>query len=227
MKLYIIILIILVGLLIYFQEFESESFNLVSLDDIPIIIISKSQKFKDSKKRLNQLGFKKIYRVEPVYLNKDTICSKRKIGLSELGCIEAHKNCFRKVSQLKVPCIILEEDWDYTISSNDFKKKIINYYNYYISNNLDVLWLGHCGDACMHAYIIGPKCSNQITNLNYCDSPVDLKLYKLCKLKSLKCYKVVNEGHSKNHFGSGLIFQDRKNNLGMHDHTNSRTSLWY
>ena len=122
MKLYIIILIILVGLLIYFQEFENESFNLVSLDDIPIIIISSSQKFKDSKKRLNQLGFKKIYKVEPVYLNRDKICSKRKVGLSELGCIEAHKNCFRKVSELKVPCVILEEDWDYTISLGQLLK---------------------------------------------------------------------------------------------------------
>lgn len=225
MKLYIIILLILVGLLLFLKE--SESFNLISSEDIPIIIISKQKKFEESKKRLEQLGFKKIFRVEPVYMNEDSICVVRKVGLSELGCIEAHKKCFQMVSKIKAPCIILEEDWDFTISSESFTKKIINYYNYYINNNLDLLWLGHCGDACMHAYIIGPRCSNHVLSLNYCDSPVDLKLYKLCRLKTLKCYKVFNEGRSKNHFGSGIIFQDRKNNPGMHDHSNSRTSLWF
>lgn len=225
MKLYIIILVILVIILIFFQE--SESFNNVSLSGIPILVISNPEKFKQSYLRLKLLGFKTIRRVPPIYLKNDTICKTRKVGLSELGCIEAHKSCFREVLKLRTPCIILEEDWDYTLASDIFSKKIINYYQYYLNNSLDLLWLGHCGDACMHAYIIGPKSCKYILGLDYCNTPVDLKLYKLCREQKLKCYKVKNDNTNKNYFGGGLIIQDRKNNIGMHDHTNKRTKMWF
>ena len=225
MKLYILVLVILVFLLIYCQE--SESFSSITPDKIPILIISKPEKYKKSYERLKVLGFKIIKRVPPVFLKESKTCALEKIGLSELGCIEAHKSCFREVLNINSPCIILEEDWDYSLASGIFLKKIMNYYSYYISNNLDILWLGHCGNACTHAYIIGPKTCNYLLGEDYCSSPLDIKLYKLCRERKIKCFKVKNDNTNKNFFGGGIILQDRKNNIGMHDHYNTRTKMWF
>lgn len=219
-----IIIIILVVLLIILKK--PESFQIFSsVDDIPILIISNSENFSRSTIILNRLGFKNIKRIPPVYLKDGGNCKTKNISLSELGVSKAHQRCFNEVLKINKDSIILEEDWRYSLSDDLFLKKLIDYYNYFKSNKLDLLWLGHCGQACMHAYIMSPKSVNSILNLDYCNKPIDVIMYNLCSKKTLKCFKVSDEEHdTKMYFGRGIIFQDRNNIKGMHDHNNKRTS---
>lgn len=220
----ILLFIILLILLIACRGSESFQSD-VSIYDIPILIISNSDNFCASKDKLIKLGFRNIKRIPPVYLKDRGDCQKKTLSLSELGVTRAHQSCFREVLKMNQDSIILEEDWRYSLTDEIFLKKISEYYNYFKSKDLDLLWLGHCGDACMHAYIISVKSVNNILKSNYCDAPVDLVLYKLCRNKSLNCFKVKNEVHdSKVYYGSGIIFQDRKNIQGIHDHNNMRSS---
>lgn len=94
-------------------------------------------------------------------------------------------------------------------------------------NVLDILWLGYCGNACTNAYIIRPETCKKLIHLNYCDEPIDILLHhQLCLKNIFKCQKVPSENKKKDLFGNGLILQDRKNNLGMHDNNNLRTFKW-
>lgn len=222
----ILLLIILVTLLVILRR--KESFNyIVSPSEIPILIISSPEHFSRSKERLNSLGFKNIKRIPPVYLNDLGNCQTKSLSLSELGVSKAHHICFKEVLRMNKNTIILEEDWRYSLSNDLFIKKILEYYNYFNSNNLDILWLGYCGDGCTHSYIVSPKSLNYLLGVDYCDKPIDIILYALCKKKSLKCFKALNEKHdSKIYYGQGLVFQDRNNIQGIHDHENKKTSIF-
>lgn len=220
----LLILLVLLVLLVIFRRKESFR-SIVSPSEIPILIISSPEHFSRSKERLNNLGFKDIKRIPPVYLKDRGNCQTKNLSLSELGVSKAHHSCFKEILKTNKNAIILEEDWRYSLSDDLFLKKILDYYNYFISNNLDILWLGHCGDACMHAYIVSPRSLNMVLNVDYCNKPIDIILYDLCKKKTLNCFKVLNETHdNKIYYGQGLIFQDRKNIEGIHDHNNGITS---
>lgn len=201
-----------------------EGFNTVELKNIPILIISKENKFKQSKTKLENIGFYDIKHINPVIINNDHICKDRRISLSELGCAEAHKNCFREIKKTGKPTIILEEDWTYSVDDNVFKDKILKYYNIHIRDSLDITFLGHYGDSCIHAYIVSPKCCDKLISINNCSLPTDTNIYSRCNT-DLKCVKVKHESsvNDKLYFGKGLIVQDRINNIGMHDHNNNTT----
>lgn len=220
----IVLLIILVILFIIVRRRESFK-TIISPSEIPILIISSQEHFYRSGKRLNNLGFKDVKRIPPVYLKDRGDCQNRNLSLSELGVSKAHHFCFKEILKMNKNAIILEEDWKYSLSDDLFVKKILDYYNYFTSNSLDILWLGYCGDGCTHSYIVSPKSLKMLLNVDYCDKPIDIILYGLCKKKSLNCFKVLNETHnSKLYYGQGLIFQDRKNVVGIHDHDNKETS---
>lgn len=220
----LLILLVLLVLLVIFRRKESFKTN-VSPSEIPILIISSPEHFSRSKERLNNLGFKNIKRIPPVYLKDRGNCQTKNLSLSELGVSKAHHSCFKEILKTNKNAIILEEDWRYSLSNDLFIKKIVDYYIFFSSNDLDILWLGYCGDGCTHSYIVSPKSIKMLLDLNYCDKPIDILLYGLCRSKSLKCFKASNELHdNKIYYGQGLVFQDRKNIQGIHDHNNARTS---
>ena len=220
----ILLLLILVILLVIFRRRESFK-SIVSPSEIPILIISSPEHFSRSKERLNNLGFKDVKRIPPVYLKDRGNCQTKNLSLSELGVTKAHHSCFKEVLKINKNAIILEEDWRYSLSDDLFLKKLLDYYDYFSSNDLDILWLGYYHDSCTHSYIVSPRSLNMVLNVNYCNKPVDMILYGLCRKKSLKCFKASNEVHdNKIYYGQGLVFQDRKNIKGMHDHNNDRTS---
>lgn len=225
-----LILLLLVILILIFLLFNNtkENFSSIPGIQIPFLLITDKNKFEDSEYKLHELGFKDISRIAPVYLENDnTTCKERNIGISELGCSYAHLSCYKKIVETNKASIILETDWDFTVSSEKLYKLMELYYNYFLRKKLDILWLGYCGNACTHAYIIGPKTCKKILDLNYCNSPIDVILHQqLCLKKQLKCESVSSEKKSDKLFGSGLILQDRKNNLGMHDMNNAKTTKW-
>lgn len=218
-----LLMCVLLYLLCMCKKRVKEAF-VTSLDDIPIIIICNHDKFNQNKVRLNKIGFNSIHHIQSVYIktksNSNDICPNMKISRGELGCSVAHTYCYRKVIDMDVPCIILEEDWDYNVSDKILRKKLNDYYNEFVENDIDILWLGHCGDACTQAYIIRPSCAKFILNTNICNKPIDLLVHGLCNQETIKCRKAKSEKKNSNHFGYGLIFQDRINNKGMHDMSN-------
>jgi GR25 family glycosyltransferase involved in LPS biosynthesis len=192
-------------------------------------VITDKKYFNDQKKLLNKIGFNNVNLINPVYI-KDTkkYCKNLKVSKGELGCSYAHLNALKKVIKLNKSCIIFEKDWTYTISDNELKKEILKYYNSHNKNK--ITYLGYCGNACLHGYIISPeKAKIILKNKNkLCNKPIDIfYINNFCK--NGNCIKVPNKYKKKNNnfFGSGLILQDRNKYIGMHDSKNERTELFF
>ena len=108
-----------------------------------------------------------------------------------------------------------------------FKKEIIKYYNSHKENN--ITYLGYCGDACLHGYIISPQKAKLILkNKNrICNDPIDI-VYNKYYCKKNECIRIPDKyKKNKKLFGNGLILQDRNKYVGMHNSKNKRTKLFY
>ena len=194
---------------------------------------------------LNLLDIHDAERVDPVFTD-DTCVNGTK---GETGCFRAHKNvwgmCAAQDSADR--CLVLERDW--TIGDQDPAHVASELQSLPTSN--DYYLVGNCGYAwCSHAYVITKEYAAELSDVDECaldmpvdafinkkcreglsvtdecvlDMPIDAFTHQRCRNGSSVCGLYEKE-KMPGCFGNGLIQQNRKDMIGMHDENNKMREL--